>query len=60
MPFPTILDFELFNKSLFLAYEEDMKRIRYAKLEPINLLFESFTRFTISQNKKQIKIYGSL
>lgn len=57
VPVPTIHDFALFNENLFLASEKDIKRIHYAKNEPIDILFEEDRQSMQELNPVPFEVY---
>ena len=56
VPVPTILDFDLFNKRLFLLSEEDNNREHYSKQEDLSALFEEDKKAMLPLNPVSFEV----
>lgn len=57
VPVPTILDFEVFNQSLFETCEKDAQREHYSKKAAIGTLFQTDLQEMLPLNKTPYEIY---
>lgn len=57
VPIPTIVDFNEFNKSLFIRAEKDMERQHYKKGKSINTLFENDLKAMKDINPIDFEVY---
>lgn len=57
VPVPTILDFEVFNQSLFETCEKDAQREHYSKKVAIGTLFQTDLQEMLPLNKTPYEIY---
>lgn len=57
VPIPTILDFNQFNQSLFIACEKDAKREHYAKKISIESLFQEDLQEMLTRNPVAYEIF---
>lgn len=57
VPVPTILDFEVFNQSLFETCEKDAQREHYSKKVAIGTLFQTDLQEMLPLNKMPYEIY---